>query len=192
MKKKHKNKASHAVLDFCFDLLAMHFDSIMGDAIKAAGGAMKDVLWAELKGLEDLREIFRLLQLHKTAMELQQSQPPPATRNLNRLASDTTDPQADEKRKERQEAWKQAQQARKKLVLMGTCRCSTKQELQNISRSRTCSTSLESRVSRTGYSSSARSCSGRLGSRLGAAQPSLTRQQMRCWLGWWRRRGLRT
>ena len=130
LKKKHQNKASHAVIDFCFDLLGMRFDSIMGECMKAASGVMKDVNWAELKGLEALREIFRLLQLHKTAMELQQSQPPPATRNLNRLASDAADPQADEKRKERQEAWKQAQQARKKLVVMGTCRCSTKQELQ--------------------------------------------------------------
>ena len=126
-KKEYQNKVSQLLINFLYDLLSFHYDKHLAEGMKDT--AVKDICWQDLNGLQALREIHRTLQLHKTAQELQQTGPP-VTRELARFASEPSDPQDEEKKKERQAAWKDAQGQRRKFVHVGTSRCATKQQLQ--------------------------------------------------------------
>lgn len=129
LKMEYKDKSSHVLIDCLFDLLATTHDKSIGDALKST--LMKDIDWSEDHELELVREILRLCSMHKTAMDLQRKGPPAAPRELARLTSDPGVPDEEEKRKERAEAWRQAQFARKKLVHVGHSRCSAKVQLQS-------------------------------------------------------------
>jgi hypothetical protein len=131
MKAKYKNKASHSIIDFLYDLLSCTHDKVIGEVVTTT--AIKDAQWLEASGLESLREVCRLLNLHTTVISTSVEGPPgEATRTLKRYKSEAEgNPEHEEElRKERMEAWKQAQAARKKLVHVGFARVNGKPQMQ--------------------------------------------------------------
>ena len=75
MKLRYKNKIAHAMIDFLYDVMACTHDKRIAEMLKTT--AIKDVRWLDVPGLEDLREIFRLLNLHRAVMETHHSDVPP-------------------------------------------------------------------------------------------------------------------
>jgi hypothetical protein len=133
MKEKYKNKSSHSVIDFMYDLLSCVYDKDIGRALKDESAKVKDIKWLDLEALSPLREIFRLLGVHHTVITAASQGPPgEGARTLKRYKSEAVEDPArdDELRKERGEAWRQAQVLRKKFVHVGCQRATTKQHLQ--------------------------------------------------------------
>ena len=132
LKRQYNNKACHAVINFMYDLLACQHDQGITEAMQTKGG-LKDVQWMEVECLESLREIHRLVNLHKSVVETGSSGPPETgSRTLQRYVSESAEDPArkEELRKERHDAWRQAVTARKKFVHTGWQRVATKQQLQ--------------------------------------------------------------
>lgn len=128
VKGKFKNMATHAVLDFCYDLMAGAHDKAIKEAVRAT--PLKDVKWTDCSGLAGLRDIFRTLTAHRAIVHIggAGAPPDPASRTLKQYNSDAGEDteRQQELRRERQEAWKQATTLRKKFVTVVTCRASTK------------------------------------------------------------------
>ena len=133
LKKQYNNKACHADLNFMYDMLACQHDQGITEAMQNKGG-LKDVQWMEVDCLKSVREIHRLLNLHKTVVETGSSGPPETGyRTLQRYASESAeDPARKEVLRERHDAWRQRQAvtARKKFVHAGWQRVATNQQLQ--------------------------------------------------------------
>ena len=133
MKEKYKNKSAHVVIDFLYDLLSCVYDKDIGKALKDESAKVKDIKWLDVEALTPLREIFRLMGVHNTVITAVAGGPPgEGARTLKRYKSEAeADPTRDEElRKERSEAWRQAQVARKKFVHVGFLRAASKQQLQ--------------------------------------------------------------
>jgi hypothetical protein len=132
LKHLYKNKASHLVVDFMCDVMMTNHDAIISQAVNAY--PLKDIKWLELSGFEPLREIYRLLTMHRIVIEVGTTGcPPTPARVLGRTVSDPADAHASEKEKERAEAWCQAQTTRKKWVHIGVLRPgSTRQVVQQV------------------------------------------------------------
>ena len=85
------NKACHAVINFMYYLLACQYDQGITEVMQTKG-VIKGVQWMEVDCLESLREIHRLLNLHKTVVETGLSGPPETgSRTLQRYASEVAE-----------------------------------------------------------------------------------------------------
>jgi hypothetical protein len=81
-----------------------------------------------------LREIHRMMSLRRTVVDTNPEASPGerSSRALDREHSDSVmDPQSEEVRRERDEAWKQAKESRRKFVHLGHCRWTTKTDVQD-------------------------------------------------------------
>ena len=96
---------------------------MLDDHIEKALGkhaSFAEITWTEVDGFQGLREISRLLNLHKSVIDTRTCGPPAEDRRqLNRNHSETNGDveQESELRKERQESWRQAQIARKNVSM---------------------------------------------------------------------------
>jgi hypothetical protein len=116
-----------------YDLMSCVYDKDIGRALKDESAKVKDIKWLDVEALTPLREIFRLMGVHNTVITTGTGGPPgEGARTLKRYKSEAdADPARDEElRKERSEAWRQAQVARKKFVHVGFLRATSKQQLQ--------------------------------------------------------------
>ena len=106
VKKRFKNLASHAVIDFLYDLLSGVHDKGVKDAVRAS--TLKDAKWLECSGLGQLRDVFRMLTAHRAMVQIGGGPPALEGRTLKRWQSDAAageDPEREaELKKERQEA----------------------------------------------------------------------------------------
>ncbi len=130
-KTMYRNKTSHALIDFLYDLLSCSHDKEIAQVLKTT--AVKDIQWLDVEALHPLRDLQRLFNVHKTVIDTTSSGPPPAgSRALQRYSSEADEEpgRKEELRKERADAWRQAQAHRKKLVHVGVCKAATKQQLQ--------------------------------------------------------------
>ena len=120
LKKKLKNKIAHAIIDWCYDLMTLTFDAPITKTLSEKT-VFKDIVWTEVEGLNGLREISRMLNLHKTVIDTRSNGPPAEDRRqLQRWSSDSNgdSEEQSEMRKERAQAWQQAVVARK-----NSCMC---------------------------------------------------------------------
>ena len=109
VKNKYTNKATHEVIDFLYTMMSGHFDIAISQAIKLNKGEIKGILWAEVDGLTAMRDIYRLLNMHKAVVCTGTSIPPEVgRRTLQRYNSESqNDPEQQvEQQRERAEAWK--------------------------------------------------------------------------------------
>ncbi len=130
------SKAPAAMLTFLFDVFGGEYDSNLKDMI----GKKKSVValcFAEAPDDEfgqALREATRLLAMHKQVIGIESSSAPPnaASRTLHRYNSEAEgdEDRRNELRKEREDAWKQAQASRKKFVTFGFCRYAKPADIQ--------------------------------------------------------------
>ncbi len=128
------SKAPAAMLQFLFDVFAGTYDSCLKDLI----GKRKSIAALSFVDATDdfgqaLREATRLLAMHKQVIGIDSNAPPcAAPRTLKRYNSlaDGDEDRHNELRKEREDAWKQAQASRKKFVIFGMCRYTRHQDIQ--------------------------------------------------------------
>ena len=125
LKKKYSSMTHVRIMEFCYDLLSGVLDPAIMEVMKVGG---KDPIridgcdWLQAKNLAALREIYRLLNQHRQIVNLdstkQDSMPALGAKTLKRYTSESgaDELRAQELRKERSEAWRLAQTARKKLT----------------------------------------------------------------------------
>jgi hypothetical protein len=82
---------------------------------------LKYINWIASKEMRAPREIHRVMRLHRAVVDTNPDAPPgERSRALEREHSDSgIDPQSEEDRRERDEAWKQAKESRRKFVHSG-------------------------------------------------------------------------
>ena len=124
-KRRHscESKAAQLMTDLLYDVLAGTYDGRIGEARAAAQGkspaGAADVDWHKAKGFDTYRELYRLITLAQSSVDLEGDDevPKTATRQLRRYRSD---PQGDEDDHapdtERQEAYAAVQRERAKYV----------------------------------------------------------------------------
>ena len=123
VKDKYTNKATHEVIDFLYHIMSCNSDEPILQVIKANKGDLKNIAWSEADGFSAMREIYRLLNMHKAVVNTGTSNPPEVGRKtLQRYNSESQeDPeQQAEQQRERDQAWKQAVAVRKKTVFIGS------------------------------------------------------------------------
>ena len=131
LKKKYASMTHARIMEFCYDLMS----GVLDEPIKQTLAAKKNIdacKWLEVKELPALREIYRLLNQHRHVVTPKESMPAPGTKTLKRYDSESgrDEQRAQELRKERADAWRQAQNARKKLVHVAWAKISKAQDLQ--------------------------------------------------------------
>jgi len=114
MKKGFHNSASHAVINFLYDVMGGCHDSAIKEAVKASN--LKEAKWMEVKSLANLRDLHRTLTAHRSMVQLNGGPPVPDSRTLQRHQSEAGEGGDDENQKERGETWKLCQALRKKFV----------------------------------------------------------------------------
>ncbi|MCP4245200.1 MAG: hypothetical protein GY772_32085 [bacterium] len=135
------SKPAQTVLDFLFDVFACEHEKDISNLCEKQPGSVGRLQWSHLDGEagQKLRELSRQLAIHKLAVPAVQSDgapPPGAFRTLRRLESggsdgpDGADSRLAEAERERVEAWKSAQQARKKLASVTVSKYKSADELQ--------------------------------------------------------------
>ena len=114
--------ASHATIDFLYDLLAGVHDGAIKEAVRAS--SMQAAKWMEPENMNSLRDLHRMLTAHREMVQIGEGAPLPETRTLQRYNSEAGD---DDDRKaslvkERQDTWRQATALRKKFCTIAVCR----------------------------------------------------------------------
>jgi len=125
VKRRFHNMASHATINFLYDVMAGTHDGAIKEAVR--GSSLNGARWMESEKLAPLRDLFRSLTAHRAMVQLSGAgPPPPETRTLQRYKSDAGD-EADEAelKKERAETWKQVAALRKKYVTISCVRAAT-------------------------------------------------------------------
>ena len=128
-KRRYPNRVCHMLIDLLYDLMSGVHDAAIRTVLKASAD-IKECNW--LEGLVALRDIYRLLSQHRHVAEATDGMPAAGPRTLARQKSEAADdPEQDkELRKERAEAWRLAQLARKRLTYVGHAKASTKADVQ--------------------------------------------------------------
>ena len=120
------------------DLLVDIMGGVYDTNIKKFAVATKPIhtlVWSEAEGSDALRELIRLLSVHKTVVSAKDCEggPPEASgRVLKRYKSEAeeeSDSRAEEIKRERSEAWKHATIVRRKHATVGHCRWTNSPQL---------------------------------------------------------------
>ena len=130
VKRRFHNTASHATLNFLYDVMGGTHDGAIKEAVR--GSSLPGAKWMESEKLAPLRDLFRSLTAHRAMVQLSGGgPPPPETRTLQRYKSEAGD-DADEAemKKERAETWKQVAALRKKYVTISHVRAASTTALQ--------------------------------------------------------------
>ena len=133
VKRKFKNPATHAAIDFLYDLLSGIHDKAIKDAVMKAT-SLHGAKWTETDGMSALRDLFRLLTAHRGMVQIGDGPPPPESRVLKRYRSQggEDDERCAALNKERQDTWRQVTALRKKFCSLGVCKGNTAQEFQKM------------------------------------------------------------
>ena len=139
LKKRFGSMTHSRIMDFCYDLLAGVHDGPIKACMKATSSDKDTSIridgckWMDVPELPMLREIYRLLNQHRQVVNSTStaSMPTAGARTIKRYHSECVDElHAVELRKERAEAWRLAQLARKKLVHVGWGQLAKIQDVQ--------------------------------------------------------------
>lgn len=123
------HKVSSQALDFGYDLMSGALDQNITSVLKEHSNLMvNQVPWLSSKGMDDLRDLARAMDMHKAVVQVDLSGAPPAsTRTLKRYQSEGGDA---EMLKERTEVWHKGVTLRKKHCAVGFTKVSKKQDVQ--------------------------------------------------------------
>ena len=130
--RKNKGKAGVSAINFLYDLFSgVYNDQICQEVQKEP--VLTKISWPCVDTLQGLKELTAQLQIHKSVVRVNATDPPPAsTRTLKRYGTEEgadNDGRDAEIQRERVDAWKQAQAVRRKLVTISACKYATKQHL---------------------------------------------------------------
>jgi hypothetical protein len=102
------------------------YDGALRDAIKVE--PVSKINWQEVANFDGFKELARQLHIHKVVVKAGvdgDAPPAPTSRTFKRYDSDEAPDRKDEIQLQRGEVWRKAQQARRKLITIATCRYST-------------------------------------------------------------------
>lgn len=124
------HKVSSQALDFGYDLMSGALDNKICSVLKENSNLMVyQVTWLSVKGMDELRDLARAMDLHKAVVQVEQSGAPPASsRTLKRYMSEGEDKA--ELLKERTEVWHKGVTLRKKHCAVGFTRVTQKKDAQ--------------------------------------------------------------
>lgn len=128
VKRRFHNSASHAAINFLYDVMAGVHDTAIKEAVRAA--SLKDAKWMDSSTLTPLRDLYRTLTAHRAMVQLSGGPPAPETRVLQRYKSEACEDDESELRKERAETWKQVAALRKKYNTIISVRAATSASYQ--------------------------------------------------------------
>ena len=130
-------KTGAAMLDFLFDWFAGDLDKDISELLKKHSGSAIGLLpWEDLAGDAGTawRDLSRQLGVHRSAVSLGDGEPRETNRSLKRTlteeGADDEDARSKEIRAERIEAWKNAQQGRKKYAVVSHADVKNMQDVQ--------------------------------------------------------------
>ena len=129
-KKSCTHKVSAQALDFGYDLMSGALDSKISSVLKEhVNLTVHQVSWLSVKGMDELRDLTRAMDLHKAVVQVEESGAPPASsRTLKRYASEGEDKA--ELLRERAEVWHKGVTLRQKHCRVGFTRVAQKKDVQ--------------------------------------------------------------